>query len=92
MHDDAPTLPFAEPLSDTSAPIELPRHRPRSRGNAAKIAAALEALIAAGLRPDLLRQCELIERCDGWLEQQGLSASERPHRSSYVRFWRKRTK
>lgn len=99
MHDDAS---FLEVLCDTGCPIILPQPAPRfhaalsptprPRGHTLKIAKALDALAAAGQPLELLRECEIIERCDEWLEDQGLNARERPHRSSYMRFLRKRSK
>lgn len=100
MRDDAPHFPFFLPpavASDTGIPIVL-RFRaaqtpaPPPRGHEPKITAALEALGSAGQLPEFLRQCEIIDRCDAWLEQQGCKAHERPSRSSYVRFFRKRSK
>ena len=102
MHDGTPSLLPLFDIGDTGAimlPQQAPlrfraalRPPPRPRGHAPKITAAFEALGAVGQLPDLLRQCEIIDRCDAWLERQGCKAHERPSRSSYVRFFRKRSK
>jgi hypothetical protein len=79
-----------ELLNDTRAAIVVPGPQSRPRGHAPKIAAALDALAAAGQLPEPLRLCERIERCDEWFKQQGYKVNERPSRSSYVRFFRRR--
>jgi hypothetical protein len=58
---------------------------PRARGHAAKIAAAVTALRAAGKLPEWLNLAEVSHRCDGWFRAQGLLAHEIPSRSSYRR-------
>jgi hypothetical protein len=97
MRDDAPSFPFFLPaagVTDTCEPIIVPTRsrvalKACPRGHGTKITAALKALVSAGQLPEFLRQCEIIDRCDAWLEREGCKAHERPSRSSYVRFFKR---